>query len=67
MEKGEHHIGAREPYVDPVVEAYKSGIDQTLIQFNLRLTHQERLEQLEALMRGIEEMNRAGRAARRAS
>ena len=29
-------------YRDPVVEAYKSGIDRTLIRENLKLTVEER-------------------------
>ena len=58
---------AADTYVDPVIEAYKSGIDRTLIRENLKLTPQQRLEKLEALMRGIDEMNRAGRGATRSS
>ena len=51
-------------YIDPVIEAYKQGIDRTLIRENLKLTPQQRLEKLQSLMRGIEEMNRAGRTSR---
>jgi hypothetical protein len=50
--------------VDPVIEMYKRDIDRTLIRENLKLTHYERLLKLQALMRGIEEMNRVGRMAR---
>ena len=32
---------------DPVVEAYKPGVDRTLFQRNLRLTPSERVEQLQ--------------------
>ena len=58
---------ATEKYVDPVIEAYKKDIDRTLIRHNLRRTVQERVDALVALMESIEEMNRAGRAAREAN
>ena len=51
-------------YVDPVIEAYKKDIDRTLIRENLRRTVQERVDALVGLMRSIEELNRAGRAAK---
>jgi len=50
---------------DPVVEAYKAGIDRTLIRRNLRLTPEERMLQLMELQRFAEELRRAGREARR--
>lgn len=59
--------GAGQPFVDPVVEAYKAGIDRTLIERNLRLTPEERLRQLIQLQTFAEELRRAGRAARRSS
>lgn len=52
------------PFVDPVVEAYKAGIDRTLLARNLRLTPEERLRQLMKLQRFAEELQRAGQAAR---
>lgn len=51
-------------FVDPVIEVYKQGIDRTLIRENLRLTPQQRLERLQALMRGIDAMNRVARTVR---
>jgi hypothetical protein len=53
-----------DPDPDPVVEAYKAGIDVTLIQRNLRLTPEERLRQLMQLQRFAEELRRAGAKAR---
>ncbi len=50
--------------VDPVVEAYKPGIDVTLIDRNLRLSPEERLTQLMEMQRFAEELARAGRSAR---
>ena len=50
---------------DPVIEAYKKDVDRTLIRENLKLTVTERFEKLMALQRFQEEMQRAGRAARR--
>lgn len=51
----------REP--DPVIEAYKSGIDRTLLRQNLQLSVEERLRNLMRLQRFAEEMRRAGRRA----
>jgi hypothetical protein len=49
---------------DPVVEAYKKGIDRTLIRENLKLTVEERFRKAMALARFAEELRRAGKAAR---
>lgn len=55
---------ASEPHwLDPVIDAYKLDVDRTLIQENLRLTVDERLKNLEALLRDAEEMRRAVQAA----
>ena len=51
-------------YVDPVVEAYKKDIDMTLIRENLRLTVDQRFQQLMKLQEFAEELRRAGRKAR---
>jgi hypothetical protein len=51
---------------DPVVEAYKPGIDMTLLRRNLTLTPEERLRQLMQLQRFADELRRAGRRARSA-
>ena len=50
---------------DPVIEAYKRGIDRTLIRQNLKRTVTERFEQAMALQRFAEELKRAGRKARK--
>jgi hypothetical protein len=49
---------------DPVIEAYKAGIDRTLLRRNLELTVAERLANLVALQRLAEEARRAGRESR---
>ncbi len=49
---------------DPVIEAYKRGLDRTLIRENLKRTPTERLERLMELQRFTEELQRAGREAR---
>ncbi len=49
---------------DPVIEAYKKHIDRTLIRENLRLTVDQRFEQLMELQRFAEELQAAGRKAR---
>jgi hypothetical protein len=57
---------SRDVEPDPVVEAYKAGVDRTLIRERLARTPAERLEDLVALARFAEELRRAGAAARRA-
>jgi hypothetical protein len=51
---------------DPVVEAYKRGLDRTLLLENLKKTPTERVQALMELHRLAAEARRAGRAARRA-
>lgn len=46
---------------DPVIEAYKKDVDRTLIRENLRLTVEQRFENLMRLQRFAEELRRAGR------
>jgi hypothetical protein len=50
---------------DPVVEAYKAGVDRTLIRERLARTPAERVEDLVALARFAEALREAGVAARR--
>jgi len=54
-------MGAKDEsrYSDPAVEAYKSGIDRTLIDENLRRTPEERIRNLIRMHRTIEELRRA--------
>jgi hypothetical protein len=49
---------------DPVIEAYKAGVDRTLLRANLRRSVAERMANLVELQRFAEELRRAGRAAR---
>ena len=44
---------------DPVVEAYKPGVDRTLLRENLRLTTTERAEKMIAALRFAEEVRRS--------
>jgi len=55
-----------QPWVDPVIEAYKKDVDRTLIRHNLRLTVQQRLENLEAALRDVEQIRFAMVEAKRA-
>jgi hypothetical protein len=50
--------------LDPVIEAYKRDIDLTLIRENLRLTVDQRFQQLMKLQHFAEDLRRAGRKAR---
>jgi hypothetical protein len=50
--------------LDPVIEAYKRDIDVTLLRENLRLTVDQRFQQLMRLQEFAEELQRAGRKAR---
>jgi hypothetical protein len=52
---------ASPPPSDPVVEAYKHGLDRSLIRESLRRTVEERLEALMALQSFADELRRAGR------
>jgi hypothetical protein len=49
---------------DPVIEAYKKGVDRTLLRENLKRTVEERFLQLMELQRFAEELYRAGAQAR---
>lgn len=49
---------------DPVIEAYKPGVDRTLLAENLKLTVDQRFQRLMELQRFAEELQRAGREAR---
>ena len=49
--------------LDPVIEAYKKDIDVTLIRENLRLTVDQRFQQLMRLQQFAEDLRRAGRKA----
>ena len=57
-------LGNPEIEPDPVIEAYKVGVDRTLLRENLRRTVEERVRNLMALQRLAEEARRAGRRAR---
>ena len=50
--------------LDAVIEAYKKDVDVTLIRANLRLTVDQRFQQLMMLQQFAEELQRAGRKAR---
>jgi hypothetical protein len=50
---------------DPVIEVYKQHVDRTLLRENLRLTFDERFRKLMDLQRFADELQRAGREARR--
>jgi len=57
--------GLNPPFqLDPVIEAYKPGIDLSLIRHNLSLSVDERFEQLMALQRLADELREAGRRAK---
>ena len=49
---------------DPVIEAFKKDVDVTLIRHNLRLTVDQRFQQLMKMQEVAEELRRAGRKAR---
>ncbi|HUP61348.1 MAG TPA: hypothetical protein VNA69_13105 [Thermoanaerobaculia bacterium] len=47
---------------DPVVDAYKPGIDRTLIRESLKRSPEERLRALQQLQAFAEELRRGGKA-----
>lgn len=46
---------------DPVIEFYKKNVDRTLIRENLKLTPEQRLDNLMRLQQIAEELRRRGR------
>lgn len=50
--------------IDDVIEAYKRDIDRSLLRENLKLSPEERVRKLAAVVRGLEELKRAGRNLR---
>ena len=50
--------------IDRVIEAYKQDVDRGLIRANLRLTVNQRFQQLMKLQRFAEELQNAGQKAR---
>jgi hypothetical protein len=48
-------------WVDPVIEAYKKGIDETLLVEQLRRTPEERMRRVEDLQHALLELAEAGR------
>jgi hypothetical protein len=51
--------------LDDIIDVYMRDVDVTLLHENLKLTPTERIEKLMALQRFAEELQRAGREARR--
>lgn len=49
---------------DPVIEAYKQGIDRSLLRANLRLSPAERLRRLEGLLQFARQLQQAGKQGR---
>jgi hypothetical protein len=56
-------ISPSEP--DPVIEAYKKDVDRTLLRENLRLTVQQRFENLMQLQRFARELQNARQSMKR--
>ena len=46
--------------LDPVIEVYKKDVDRTLIRRNLKLSHEERLQNAMELQRFAQELRKAG-------
>ena len=59
MNREKEHSGSTRP--DAVIDAYKKHVDVTLIRENLRLTVDQRFQQLMKLQEFAEELRRAGR------
>ena len=53
--------------LDPVIEVYKKDVDRTLIRKNLKLSHEERLQNAMELQRFAQELRKAGRRIKRAA
>lgn len=50
--------------IDPVVEAYKKDVDRTLIRENLTKSYEERVRNLEQMLKFVAEVRRAGQSLR---
>jgi hypothetical protein len=50
--------------LDAVIEHYKQHVDRTLLQENLKLTPQQRMERFESFMHDVVELHRAGQRHR---
>ena len=50
---------------DPVIEAYKAGIDRSLLRQNLRRSVEERIRNLQEWQRFAAEVQRGGQTLRR--
>jgi hypothetical protein len=61
MEERERQVARR---VDPVVEVYKKDVDRSLLRRNLEKTPEQRILDLQELLKLAEEARRAGREAR---
>jgi hypothetical protein len=48
---------------DPVIEAYKAGVDRTLLRERLKRSVEERLRELMRMQAVVEELHAAGRRA----
>jgi hypothetical protein len=61
------HLGTDDAAIppDPVIEAYKRDLDQSLLRENLKKTPTERVAALTQLQQLAEEARRAGQVARR--
>ena len=46
---------------DPVIEAYKTHIDRSLLRENLKLTPERRLHKLAAFLASVEALRKAAR------
>jgi len=53
-------------FFDPVIEAYKKDVDQTLLIEKLRRTVEQRIKRAQNFHEGIDEIRRAGQAMRTA-
>lgn len=53
--------------LDPVIEVYKKDVDRTLIRRNLKLSHEERLQNAMELQRFAQELRKAGRHVKRSA
>ena len=49
---------------DPLIEAYKQGVDRTLVRENLKLSPEQRILKLIEMQRFAEELRRAGSQTR---
>jgi hypothetical protein len=61
VESASTQTAGAEPWTDAVVDAYKRGVDETLLVEQLRRTPEERMRRIEEMQHAVLALQRAAR------